>query len=251
MISPRFLALLSLPLLASAHFELHFPVSRGDNDETQASFPCGGLDTSANRTAVSLTSIPVSVELGHTENLFQIVLAIGNDVGESFNTVILPTIQEFGPGEFCLGDIPLPDGLNITEGTNGTIQVITNSHDGGGLYNVSPFTESSKALGKTNLDLIKCADVTFTSTSPEQPSSCTNGTGISASPLVGDAYVFANDSASHGDHGDASSSGSASGTAASATGSASPTASSDSYANMLSVGWGLLGAAVLGAVALL
>ncbi|KEF58527.1 uncharacterized protein A1O9_06453 [Exophiala aquamarina CBS 119918] len=229
MIPPSLLALLALPLFASAHFELSFPAPRGNDDENQATFPCGGYDQTQNRTRVSMTSVAVAVELGHTENLFQIALAIGNDVGDSFNTIILPTIEEFGPGEFCLAAIPIPADLNITEGTNGTIQVITNSHDGSGLYN--------------------CADITFTSTSPEEPSSCTNGTGISASPLVGSAYVNANESSSHeGDH--ASSSAAPSGTAASATGSSTPTPTGN-YASMLSVGWGLLGAAVLGGVAML
>lgn len=137
MIPRSFLALAALPLLASAHFELSFPAPRGDDDENQATFPCGGYAQTQNRTPVSLTSLAVAVELGHTESLFQIVLALGNDVGDSFNTVLLPTIQEYGPGDFCLAAIPIPADLNITDGTNGTIQVITNSHDGSGLYNVS------------------------------------------------------------------------------------------------------------------
>lgn len=137
MIPESLLTLLALPLLASAHFELQFPTARGGDDTNQATFPCGGYEQTQNRTPVSLTSVAVAVELGHTENLFQVALAIGNDVGDSFNTIILPTIQEFGPGEFCIAAIPIPADLNITEGTNGTIQVITNSHDGSGLYNVS------------------------------------------------------------------------------------------------------------------
>lgn len=137
MIPQSLLALLALPLLASAHFELQFPAPRGDDDEKQATFPCGGYEQTQNRTPVSLSSVAVSVKLGHTDSLFQVVLAVGNDVGSDFHTVLLPTIHEFGPGEFCLASLPIPADLNITEGTNGTIQVITNSHDGSGLYNVS------------------------------------------------------------------------------------------------------------------
>jgi hypothetical protein len=76
------------------------------------------------------------LDLGHTENLIQITLAIGNEVGSSFNYELLPTIHEMGPGDFCLPSIPVPADLNITDGTNASIQVITNSHDGSGLYNV-------------------------------------------------------------------------------------------------------------------
>jgi hypothetical protein len=119
-----------------AHFELVFPSSRGTDDENQASFPCGGYSQTQNRTLVPLTSIPVALNLGHTEGLIQITLAIGNEVGSSFNYELLPTIREMGPGDFCLPSLAVPSDLNITDGTNATIQVITNSHDGSGLYNV-------------------------------------------------------------------------------------------------------------------
>merc|ERR1712093_126596 len=202
----RSLLLLSLPLLISAHFELTFPPSRGTDDKNQASFPCGGYSQSQNRTLVPLTSIPVVLDLG-------------------------------------LPSIPVPADLNITDGTNASIQVITNSHDGSGLYN--------------------CADITFTSTEAESPSACTNGTGISATPLAANEYTYANESTSHEGHsGSSSATGSATSTvsetasAASGTASASASASatgegSGSGASMLSIGWGLLGAAVLAGVAAL
>ncbi|KIW15372.1 hypothetical protein PV08_05418 [Exophiala spinifera] len=232
------LLLSCLPALTLAHFELNFPPSRGTDDENQATFPCGGYSQTQNRTRVSLTEVPVSVKLGHTENLFQVTLAIGDDVGSSFNYDLLPTIQEFGPGDFCLSSIPVPADLNITDGTNATIQVITNSHDGSGLYN--------------------CADITFTATDPETPSSCTNGTGISATPLSANAYTNANESSGHEDgHGHGSSasgtaSGSSSSSSSSASATAAPSGSSDNNgASMMTVGWGVLGAAVLAGVAVL
>jgi hypothetical protein len=142
----RSLLLLSLPLLTLAHFELVFPASRGTDDENQASFPCGGYSQSQNRTLVPLTSIPVALNLGHTEGLIQITLAIGNEVGSSFNYELLPTIREMGPGDFCLPSLAVPSDLNITDGTNATIQVITNSHDGSGLYNVRSKTRITRSL---------------------------------------------------------------------------------------------------------
>ena len=134
---PSYLApLLALPLLASAHFHLHFPAARGDDDAEQASFPCGGYEQTQIRTPVALSSIPLSMEFGHTENLISVFLAIGNDVGSSFNYELQPTVQEFGPGDYCWAGVAVPSGLNITDGTNATVQVITNAHSGGGLYNV-------------------------------------------------------------------------------------------------------------------
>ena len=136
MLSQSFL-ISTLLTLTSAHFGLNFPPSRGTDDENQAIFPCGGYTQTQNRTAVSLSSIPISMELSHTENLITVALAIGNDVGDSFNAIILRTIQEHGPGDFCWASAAVPADLSITEGMNATVQVITNSHDGTGLYNVN------------------------------------------------------------------------------------------------------------------
>ena len=111
--------------------------------------------------------------------------------------------------------------------------------------------DSSHHVDRNAANTLQCADITFTSTSPEQPSSCTNGTGISASPLAANAYTFANETAPHeGGHGDGEPSATESGAASSATGEAAASASADA-ASMMSAGLGALGAAVLGAVALI
>ena len=135
--SPTTSVLLTLLPLASAHFHLHFPAARGDDDTNQATFPCGGYDEVVERTSVSLDSIPLSMELGHTENFVSVFLAIGNEPGENFNVTLWPTVSEQGPGDFCWQSLPIPANLTIEEGTNATVQVITNGHDGSGLYNVS------------------------------------------------------------------------------------------------------------------
>ena len=129
--------LLTLLPLASAHFTLNFPAARDNDDTNQATFPCGGHDDVGERTSVSLDSIPLSMELGHSENYISVFLAIGNEPGDSFNVTLWPTVLEQGPGDFCWQSIPIPDNLTIEEGTNATVQVITNGHDGTGLYNVS------------------------------------------------------------------------------------------------------------------
>jgi hypothetical protein len=107
----------------------------------------------------------------------------------------------------------------------------------------------------THDTLKQCADITFaaTGTSPE---TCTNQTGITADFLSADTYYFANESASHStdhDHGSEESHNGTDEAAASSTGAAdaSETPASDSGAMMLTTGWMVLGAGVLGAVALL
>jgi nascent polypeptide-associated complex subunit beta len=130
-------AVLTILPIVSAHFVLKFPAARSDDDAQQATFPCGGHDVVGTRTPVPLNSLGLNMELGHTENTISVFLAIGNEPGDAFNTVLWPTVSEMGPGDFCWESIAVPGNLSIEAGTNATIQVITNAHDGGGLYNVS------------------------------------------------------------------------------------------------------------------
>ena len=127
-----------LPLLTSAHFHLQFPTARGSDDTNQATFPCGGYnDVLSNRTVVSLSALPISMELGHSTNLISVFLAVGNEPGENFTVQLQPTADEEGPGVFCWQGLSLPEGSGIVAGTNATLQVITNGHAGNGLYSVS------------------------------------------------------------------------------------------------------------------
>lgn len=123
--------------LASAHFELDYPAGRGTNTRNQATFPCGGYPVSNNRTEWPVAGGPVALSLGHAHSRVQVLLAMGNDPGSNFNVVLVPTIQEEGPGEFCLPNVQVPANLGVTDGQNATIQVITDSESSGGLYNVS------------------------------------------------------------------------------------------------------------------
>jgi len=156
---PTLLTLLLLPLRAAAHFKLNYPPARGFDEDKAPSFPCSGFSVSANRTDWPISAGKIALNMGHDQSLVQVLLGIGNDVGEAFNYILLPTIQEQGLGDFCITDLQLPKGLNVTDGTNATIQVVTNGDPNGGLYN--------------------CADITFR-TSVASTASCVNGTGVKA-----------------------------------------------------------------------
>lgn len=139
MLSP-FLLFLLTPL-ASAHFKLVYPAARGFDEDILGTFPCGGQNTvSSNRTLWPLSNAPIQLDMGHTSAKVQVLLALGNDPESNFNITLVPTFQEQGPQDFCIGGaaIHLPEGLNITDGTNATLQVITNGDPNGGLYNVRP-----------------------------------------------------------------------------------------------------------------
>ncbi|KIW09545.1 uncharacterized protein PV09_00418 [Verruconis gallopava] len=199
--------LLSILPIVSAHFHLVWPPSRGFDEDTIVNYPCGGFDqVNSTRQALPLNgAFPIQLNMEHTSVKGMVVLAVGNNpTGDDFTTVLKPTFEEVGPQNFCIGDVIIPASLNLTEGTNATIQVLTNGDPNGGLY--------------------QCADVTFTSATLSQTdynSHCSNSTGVSAS-FVGGAAPNGTSSSSSSQS-SSSASGSASGTAASKTSSGSGT----------------------------
>lgn len=136
------LQLLTLPALASAHFILKYPISRGFDDDKEVNFPCGGFDTvTTNRSTFPLSGGPIQLDMGHTEAKVQVLLALGNGDG-SYSIEVVPTFQETGPENFCLGSVTFPSSLNLTEGQNATLQVVTNGDPDGGLYQVCRISDS-------------------------------------------------------------------------------------------------------------
>jgi hypothetical protein len=156
-----FFALGALASLVSAHFNLEYPPARGFDEDKLVQFPCGSFDTpSANRTIWPLSGGSIALKMGHINTNVEVLIGFGNNPGVAFNTVLRQTFQETGLGDFCMTGFSLPEGVNVTAGSNATIQVITNGDPDGGLYN--------------------CADITFASEVTELASgTCTNGTGIS------------------------------------------------------------------------
>lgn len=80
---------------------------------------------------------PIQVRFGHQQTNVAIYMAIGDNPGTNFNIVAQQQLQVSGYGEFCFGNVSVPAGLNVTDGTKATIQVVTNAHGSGGLYQVS------------------------------------------------------------------------------------------------------------------
>ncbi|OCL11479.1 hypothetical protein AOQ84DRAFT_188204 [Glonium stellatum] len=163
------LALLSLIPLSSAHFLLNWPPARGFDDSTSSNFPCGGFNTvSSNRTTWPATGGPIQLDMHHTQTDVEVLIALGSDPGVNYNIVMRPTFLQQGLGNFCVGMVSVPSGVNITEGMPATIQVVSNGDEAGsgGLY--------------------QCADVTLTLTplsSSDYSSHCANGTGITTQSI--------------------------------------------------------------------
>ena len=135
------ISLAAIVPLATAHFHLQYPVSRGFVEDTMPEFPCGGRPQSSNRTQLPLSgSFPVALSMGHSQTAVEVLLALGSNPGDNYNITLVPTFQVNGLGAFCLPHIEISEqllGMNLTDGMNATIQVQTNGDPTGGLYAVS------------------------------------------------------------------------------------------------------------------
>ena len=78
---------------------------------------------------------------GHKTALIYINLGIGT-IPLNMSLPMVPPFQIVGPtknpypGTFCIPQVPLPDGLNVSIGDNATIQVIETAVHGAALYSV-------------------------------------------------------------------------------------------------------------------
>lgn len=96
--------LLLLPLVSS-HFTLESPKARGFDEDKLDTFPCGGQDTVGDRTPWPINGGPIQLKMEHDQAKVQVLLGLGNNVGDHFNIILKPTVQEQGLGDFCLGDV--------------------------------------------------------------------------------------------------------------------------------------------------
>lgn len=136
-----FFPLISFLTFTSAHFKLDVPPSRGFNEDTLGSFPCGGQALSSSRTQIPLSKpeVFIALEMGHDQSAVQVLLALGNDPGSHFNITLVHTFGQTGLGAFCLPNVPITEavlGAPLRDGLNATLQVVTNGDPIGGLYNV-------------------------------------------------------------------------------------------------------------------
>lgn len=150
--SGTFAALLTAPLLASAHFSISSPPGRSTNSvSSQGTSPCAGLPPSRERTPFPLNGRgQVKFEAGHDEAKTQVNIAIGKEDPQidDFDTTLVDTFLQIGFGDFCWNELPVDDDdrddlRGIKNGTVATIQIIQNAIDGM-LYNVSFLPTSAR-----------------------------------------------------------------------------------------------------------
>jgi hypothetical protein len=146
-----------------AHFTLDYPATRGFNEDTEATVPCGHFDTVGNRTQFPLTNGFLEIYSGHTSWSYTVNVVLGDSpvvADFSSNASQIGSGSRSYPEKACLS-VDLSKNSAIKDGVNGTLQIVYNGGDG---------------------LLYQCTDVTFTSAAAAwNASACANADGSSAS----------------------------------------------------------------------
>ncbi|KAI9051443.1 hypothetical protein LZ554_004489 [Drepanopeziza brunnea f. sp. 'monogermtubi'] len=206
----------------SAHFLLNYPTSVGFDDEVESSAPCGGFPvdfSTAEITQFHVSGDTIALRSTHPTTSWLFRATVGAPTASGNWTTLSPSIEQSNLGEFCRSDIMVPASF---AGRNGTIGIAADSPDG---------------------VLYQCAAVSFVAGSaPSVPSSCKNGTGVTAT--YKDDSVLSSLPASPTATSDGDSTTPASG-AASSSSAASPGAMNGySYSGVASLAWvGVVGTA--------
>ncbi|TVY82668.1 Uncharacterized protein LSUE1_G002013 [Lachnellula suecica] len=176
-------ALAAFASVATAHFNMNYPAARGFDEDKLVQFPCGSFDTPvSNRTVWPISNGSIALLMGHIDANVEVLIGFGNDPGSAFNTVLRPTCTEQGLGNFCMTGFSIPEGLNITDGTNATIQVVTNGDPDGGLYNCADIIFSTSAPAPADgVCKNETSTKTVAATSAKQPNETTGTTTSSSS----------------------------------------------------------------------
>jgi len=148
--------------LVEAHTVITYPGWRGDNLVTNDTFPygmqwmypCGGMPTTTNRTLWPVGGGAIALQpgwfQGHATAFFYMNLGFGTDGPDggppNMSFPMVPVFQIAGPsknpypGSFCLPQVPLPAGANVSIGDNATIQVVETAIHGAALYSCVDIT---------------------------------------------------------------------------------------------------------------
>ncbi|KAF2196508.1 NAC-domain-containing protein [Delitschia confertaspora ATCC 74209] len=190
------LAFLAVVPFATAHYTLDWPPARGFKDEDAPKFPCGGFDSvSSTRTEWPVNGGPVQLKMHHTQTNVKVLLALGSDPGNNFNIVLRPTFAEEGPGQFCVGGLNIPSGLNVSDGTPATIQVVSNGDPSGGLFQCADVTLTTKSLSSNDYsshcknDTIKITQENISGNPNETTNADPSSTGGAASPTSSKGFA--------------------------------------------------------------
>ncbi|KAL8283645.1 hypothetical protein RQP46_005440 [Phenoliferia psychrophenolica] len=161
---------LALASVASAHFTLDYPQTRGFNEDIEGNF-CGGFNSSATRVPFPLSSGPILIDSHHPSADVAILISFVQspttfrDFNTTSNGATYGLLKSFGTitgqGEFCFNvDVSALNVAGVGNGSLATIQVEFNGGDGA---------------------LFQCSDVVLSSTFQPTNVSCINATSTATS----------------------------------------------------------------------
>ncbi|KIK97648.1 hypothetical protein PAXRUDRAFT_92813, partial [Paxillus rubicundulus Ve08.2h10] len=161
--------------VANAHFQLQYPLPRGDFVEDQEPTFCDGYDNAAtNRTVFPLSNGIINLNSEHPTWTAGVIVSTKQDPSSfgDFNSssgvqLAVPYFQQDGEGKYCFPiDLAQTGFSGIQDGANVTIQIIFDGGDG---------------------SLYQCADLTLSAnvTVPSDATSCTNVTSTSSTGTGG------------------------------------------------------------------
>lgn len=138
-------------------------------------------DGSGNRTQWPLAGGAVALELHHPWTYVFVNLGLGDNV-TNFNMSLTPSfLNVTGNGTFCLPELHLPDGVDIANGTNASLQVVTSGESGSALYNCADVVLVEDAPGPADGVCVNTTQssvvVTGDKTSDANSTNSTSGAG--------------------------------------------------------------------------
>ncbi|GAA6028940.1 hypothetical protein JCM8097_001516 [Rhodosporidiobolus ruineniae] len=200
-------ALAALPLLASAHFILDYPTTRGFDEDLEPQF-CGGFNsTSSTRVPFPLSgSAPVTIGSHHPSADVAILISFDEnptsfaDFNETSSGQSYGLLKDFGTitgtGDFCFNvDIASLGVTGLQNGSVATLQVEYNGGDGillqcSDLVLVSDYTAPSN-VSCTNATATATTSGGESATGSVAPSSTGGSSGAMSGKTVGAAVLGA------------------------------------------------------------
>lgn len=117
------------------------------------------------------------LDLHHPWAYIFINLGLGGDTVTNFNYSLTPEfLNSTGKGTLCIPTLPLPAGLNVTDGTPASIQVITSGESGTALYNCADITFRANATSLSGDACQTDEGVSFVAVQQQSNDTATNGT---------------------------------------------------------------------------
>ncbi|BGO93833.1 hypothetical protein NBRC10512_004622 [Rhodotorula toruloides] len=173
----------ALPLLASAHFTLDYPYTRGFDEDLEPQF-CGGFNTpSSSRTPYPLSgSAPLLIDSHHPTADVAVLISFDQNPSNfsAFNQtsegqgygLLKPFGRINGQGEFCFNVDIASLGVNgLQNGSVATIQVEFNGGDGA-LFQCSDIVLITNYSAPSN---ITCSNATSSASASSGPSKTASG----------------------------------------------------------------------------